>query len=179
MKKALCALLMALGFVSLSVSAEEETQAFTLTTTAFLDQMTIPVLYTCQGKDISPEMNWVNVPAKTQTFALVMSDTDAPGGIFYHWVLFNIPKATNNLPEALTKAPAGALMGKNSFEKQQYNGPCPPKGKAHTYVFTLYALDSKLDLPDGSSGIDVLASVKKHTVGKAVLTGVYTPWPPA
>lgn len=179
MKKVLLVCIGMIGLLSFNAAAEEAAaNAFTLTTTAYLDQMVIPVLYTCQGKDIAPELDWTNIPAKAQSLAIVMTDPDAPGGTFYHWVMFNIPKTLATLPEGISKAPAGAVMGKNSFDKMQYSGPCPPKGKAHTYVITLYALDSKLDLPAGAGGEAVLKAVLKHTVGKATLSGVYTPWPP-
>ena len=151
-------------------------KTFTLATTAVLDEGAIPVLYTCDGKDIQPQFSWTNLPAKTQTLAILFTDPDAPGGIFYHWVLFNVAKATKNLPEGMPKAPAGAMLGKNSFAKTQYNGPCPPKGSAHTYIFTLYALDTKLSAPASADGKAVLDAMKGHIVGQAKLKTTYSRW---
>jgi Raf kinase inhibitor-like YbhB/YbcL family protein len=164
-------------FVAVSAFAAEEAETkMAITTTAFLDEGIFPVLYTCDGKDISPQLDWTNVPAKTQTFALLMVDPGAPGGTFYHWILYNIPKSTASLPESLSKLPAGALAGTNSMKKAQYNGPCPPKGSMHTYIFTLYALDTKLNLPAGADGKKVLEAMQKHIVGETKLTGVYSRW---
>jgi Raf kinase inhibitor-like YbhB/YbcL family protein len=150
--------------------------AFTLNTTAFLDQGALPVLYTCDGKNVSPELDWANLPTKTQSLALIVADPDAPNGVFYHWVVFNIPKTVTALTEGMDKLPAGSLAAKNSWEKLNYNGPCPPKGAAHTYTITLYALDSKLPLPPGTKANQVMEAIQKHTVGKVELTTVYSRW---
>ena len=162
-----------------SISTHADTPAaptFTLNTTAFLDQNALPVLYTCDGKDISPEFDWTNVPAKTQSLALIASDPDAPGGMFYHWVIYNIPKSVTTIAEGADKMPAGVSLGKNSWGKTQYNGPCPPKDSVHSYLFTLYALDSKLTVPADADGKTVLAAMQKHIVGKVALTAIYSRW---
>lgn len=143
-------------------------------TNAFLDKMAMPTLYTCDGENVSPQLSWADAPPKTAVFALVMSDIDAPNGVFYHWLLFNIPKNTTEIEKGAT--PAGAMAGKNNFDKNTYSGPCPPKGKAHTYTFTLYALDSKLDIPKDSDGKTILEAIQKHLIAEATLTGVYSRW---
>lgn len=172
-------LIIALLFSAFAVATYAEEAADTklaMTTTAFLDEGIIPVLYTCDGKDISPQLDWTNVPAKTQTFALLLADPDTASGIFYHWVLYNIPKNTVTLSEGITKLPAGTLVGKNSMQKTQYNGPCPPKGATHNYYFTLYALDTKLTLPAGADAKAVLNAMKNHIVGETKLSSVYSRW---
>lgn len=142
---------------------------------AFLDKMAMPTLYTCDGQNVSPQLSWADAPPKTATFALVMSDIDAPNGVFYHWLLFNIPKNTLAIEQG-APAPAGAIAGKNNFDKDTYSGPCPPKGNAHTYTFTLYALDSKLEIPKDSDGKTIIDAIQKHLVAEATLTGVYSRW---
>lgn len=149
---------------------------FTLTTNAFLDTGALPVLYTCDGKDISPQLTWSNPPAKTQSFAMIIDDKDAPNGIFYHWVLFNLPSDTKELAEGITQFPSGTVIGQNSWNKDQYNGPCPPKGSIHTYWITLYALDTKLDLPTTTDGKSLEEAVKNHTLSTAKLSMVYMRW---
>lgn len=164
-------------FVAITLAAQaEEAKTFTLNTNAFLDEGVLPVLYTCDGKDISPQLDWTNIPAKTEAFSLIMTDPDAPGGTFYHWIVYNIPKNTTELAQGSNKLPAGALTGKNGFGKMQYNGPCPPKRSSHTYLITLYALDSKLDLTAGVDGKKVEEAIQKHIVGKVKLTAVYSRW---
>ena len=120
--------------------------SFSLNSTAFNDREKLEPIYTCEGKNISPELEWSHVPKKTKSLTLILSDPDAPGGIFYHWVLFNIPKTVTTLAENITSLPVGAQTGKNSWDKTQYSGPCPPKGSSHRYVFSLYALDTVLEL---------------------------------
>lgn len=161
-----------LFFVSCSAYAED----FAITTNAFLDTGALPVLYTCDGKDVSPQLSWSGIPKNTQSLVLIVSDPDAPGGTFYHWLVYNIPVSTTELAEGIQQLPAGAMMGTNSFDKKQYNGPCPPKGTAHTYLYTLYALDIKLKLPAGADGKTLLENMQDHTLQKIKLTAVYSRW---
>ncbi len=156
-------------------AAAGQKDAMTLTTNAYLDKLAIPTLYTCDGKDVSPQLTWTNVPAKATSLAIIMKDVDAPKGTFYHWVLFNIPKSVTELPEG-APTPAGATAGKNNFDKPGYGGPCPPKGTAHTYIITLYALDNKLNLPNDADASSVESAMKNHVIGKAELSGVYSRW---
>lgn len=149
---------------------------FALATNAFLDTGSLPVLYTCDGRDLSPQLTWSNVPAKTKTFALIVSDPDAPGGEWYHWVVYDIPKSVTKFEEGVSTLPGGALAGKNSWGKARYSGPCPPKGSLHTYVFTLYALDTKLSVPAGADAKTILDLIKSHTVQQAKLTAAYSRW---
>ncbi len=149
---------------------------FTLTTTGFADSGAMPTLYTCDGKNISPQLTWTKPPEKTKAFALIMSDPDAQTATWYHWVLFNIPAKTNELGEGIEKLPGTTLSGKNSWNKLEYSGPCPPKNSVHNYIFTLYALDTLLPLPAGSDAKKVIAAAEKHTIKKIQLTGVYSRW---
>lgn len=162
--------------ISLAAYADDAKKAgaFTMTSTSALDQGTFPILYTCDGKDISPEIAWTGQPANTQSYALIVNDPDAPGGVFYHWVVYNLPKTLSKIDEGMIKPPAGALVGKNSYGKLAYNGPCPPKGGAHTYIFTLYALDGTLSVPAGADAETVLAALGTHTLGKATFSVNYS-----
>ena len=105
-----------------------------------------------------------------------MDDTDAPGGTFTHWVLFNIPSDTRKLPEAIpnqAELTSGTLQGKNDFRKIGYNGPCPPAGHLHRYQLTIYALDKSLDLKGGASKKQVLDAMQGHILARGQLTGTY------
>jgi Raf kinase inhibitor-like YbhB/YbcL family protein len=172
------AAILLLGLFSFNVYADDKPPVFSITTTAFLDQGVIPVLYTCDGKDINPEIDWANPPAKAKSFALILSDPDAPGGTFYHWIIYNIPPKPASLGEAMTTPPKGAVVGKNSFNQFKYNGPCPPRGATHNYFFRLYALDDTLNLPaDSANGAAVLEKMKGHVLDKPVeLKAVYIRW---
>lgn len=149
---------------------------FALDTNAFLNEGIMPVLYTCDGKDISPQLSWSDAPKNAKSYALILIDKDAPQSNFYHWVIFNLPTKTAQLDEALSKPPAGTVMGQNSFGNSRYNGPCPPKGTTHNYVFTLYALDGTLALDAKANGDTVMEAMKNHIVGQTQLIGVYSRW---
>lgn len=146
---------------------------FSLSSTAFSDREKIDLIYTCDGKNISPELSWEHAPSKTKTFALIVSDPDAPNGTFYHWVLFNIPNHVKELAENITSLPEGTKVGKNSAGEQEYMGPCPPKGSNHRYIFSLYALDTSLDLPEDADAETMLAAMQNHVVGETELKATF------
>lgn len=139
-------------------------------------QHKIPVRYTCNGQDISPELKWENPPSGTNSFALILDDPDAPFGVFNHWVIFNIPSQASKLDEALPKKaefPDGTLQGKNGMGKIGYNGPCPPPGKPHHYHFMLYALDTKLPDKAGISKKQIQETMKGHILAQTELVATY------
>jgi len=164
-------------FFAIPAYADTTPPAFTATSTAFLDKGVLPQLYTCDGKNISPEVAWTNPPGKTQTFAIVLSDPDAPKGTFYHWILYNIPAKTAEIPEDLTQPPTGVSIGINDFHKTGYNGPCPPKDTTHSYLITLYALDNQITPANDMNGKKILAAIKGHVIQSTVLTAVFSRWP--
>jgi len=147
-----------------------------LSSIAFQGGERIPVKYTCEGQDVSPPLTWSEPPQGTQSLTLIVDDPDAPGGAFTHWVLFNIPPDSGELPEAVptqAQLSSGALQGKNDFGKIGYGGPCPPPGRPHRYCFTLYALDRVLDLKAGVSKKQVLDAMQGHILAQEQLIGTY------
>jgi Raf kinase inhibitor-like YbhB/YbcL family protein len=148
--------------------------AFDLKSPAFSQNAPIPRTYSCDGPDRSPPLRWYDPPSGAKGYALVVEDPDAPAGTWVHWVLYRIPAGARQLPEGVpardTVAGAGT-QGINDFKKVGWGGPCPPPGSAHRYVFTLYALDSDLTLPPGTSRSDLQAAMEGHVLGQAELTG--------
>src|SRR4051794_38676457 len=109
----------------------------------------IPVQYTCDGRDISPQLRWRGVPAQAAEVAILVEDPDAPGGVFVHWTAWGISPKLRGLPD--DPDPSTFQQGKNSFGKVGYTGPCPPKGdKPHHYEFHVYALRQPLGLKGGA-----------------------------
>jgi Raf kinase inhibitor-like YbhB/YbcL family protein len=154
----------------------KEKMAFTIASTAFKHEGMIPIQYTCDGADISPQLAWSNVPEGTKSFALICDDPDAPVGDWVHWVMFNIPSETRELKEEIANdavLPNGARHGTNDFRKYGYGGPCPPGG-THRYFFKLYALDSMLTLTGKVTKKDLLEGMKGHILGQAELMGKYS-----
>ena len=150
--------------------------SFQISSTAFSNGETIPKKFTCDGPDVSPQLRWKEAPAATRSFALIMDDADAPTGIWVHWVLYNLPANTREMPEGMEKQEqlaTGALQGRNDFRKIGYGGPCPPPGTPHRYYFKLYALDTKLNLKAGATKPDLERAMKGHILSKTELMGRY------
>jgi hypothetical protein len=99
----------------------------------------IPSRFTCDGENVSPQLYWEDVPEGARSFALSMTDPDAPGGTFIHWLVYNIPRGIRRIQRG--GLPAGARQVTNDFGSERYGGPCPPSG-THRYYFKLYALDT-------------------------------------
>ena len=150
-------------------------RTFILLSTAFKNGEEIPRKYTCDGEDLSPPLKWSGAPPETKSYALIVYDPDAPKGIFYHWLLYNIPPDLTSLPEGVPKGgetPYG-LQGINDFGALGYGGPCPPPGSTHHYVFMLLALDTKLDIKAGATINDLLKALDGHVLAYAKLVGTY------
>jgi Raf kinase inhibitor-like YbhB/YbcL family protein len=141
-----------------------------LTSSAFNDGGQIPILYTCDDRDLNPPLSFVNPPVDTKSFALTVIDPDSQTGKFVHWLVFNIPAKYGGIAEGIV--PLGAEEGTNDFGNPGYGGPCPRDG-AHHYVFTLYAMDNMLELNRGATITDFEDSSKNHVLQKAVFTGIY------
>jgi len=152
--------------------------SFELTSDAFANGQSIPVKYSCKGRNISPALAWNEPPAGTQSFALIVDDPDAPMGTWVHWVLFNIPANTRHLPEdaqitGKNIEPNTTSVGKNSWGDLGYGGPCPPSG-THRYYFKLYAIDTTISLSPGPTKEQVLKAMQGHLLAQAELMGTFS-----
>ncbi|MFQ5997974.1 MAG: YbhB/YbcL family Raf kinase inhibitor-like protein [Candidatus Bathyarchaeia archaeon] len=146
-----------------------------LSSKAFKNGEHIPSKYTADGENVSPPLNWHGAPRETATFALIVDDLDAQGGLLTHWIIFNIPASENNLSENMPKTPRfpyGAAQGRNDFQRIGWEGPCSSSG-THRYRFQLYAIDCWLTLSSGASREEVLQNIERHTHAKAELTVLY------
>jgi len=140
-----------------------------ITNSAFPEGGNIPSKFTCDGSDTSPPLQITGVPSEAKSLVLIADDPDAPGGLFTHWLVWNIPPQTNSIPEGA--APKG-VQGTNDFGKSGYGGPCPPIGR-HRYFFKLYALDAVLPNLGQLSKTKLEASMKPHVIARAELIGAY------
>lgn len=150
---------------------------FSLASSVFAPGGLIPMRYTCDGEEANPPLSIEGTPSDAKSLALIMEDPDVPralkpDGLFVHWVLFNIPPAVTEFPEGT----AIGIAGLNGAGKTGYVGPCPPANyqpKQHRYIFTLYALDSVLELETGASKEELLRAMEGHVIAETRLTGVY------
>ncbi len=147
-----------------------------LTSSAFSEGSPIPKRYTCDGEDASPPLKWSGVPHDAKSLALICDDPDAPAGTWVHWVLYNVPASTTELPEGVPASEVvlgGAQQGVNDFRRVGYGGPCPPRGSPHRYFFKLYALDIELKLKPRASKQSVVSAMQGHILAEGQLMGTY------
>jgi Raf kinase inhibitor-like YbhB/YbcL family protein len=143
---------------------------FELTSSAFTEGESIPRKHSCEGDNVSPSLSWGSPPEGTRSLALIVHDPDAPIGDFVHWVGWNIDPAGGGLEEG-AHAP---VEGANGFGENGYGGPCPPPGHGpHRYVHELFALDTELDLDEGTSREQLEDAIEGHVLGGAELVGTY------
>lgn len=139
----------------------------------------IPGKYTCDGSNVSPPLAWSGAPAATKSFALVVTDPDAPDPkapltTWVHWVLYDIPANVTSLREAVSGKglPKGTREGATDWGTTPYGGPCPPIGR-HRYVHTLYALDVTLGDLGTPTRAKLLTAMEGHMIQTAQLIGTY------
>lgn len=142
---------------------------------AFKNNQMIPEKFTCDGSDVSPVLEWMEIPEKTKSLVLICDDPDAPVGTWVHWVFYDIPPDVRGLPENVgsDEHPAcGGTQGRSDFGVIGYGGPCPPGG-THRYFFKLYALDALLKLAPGSRKNEVVKAMEGRIVDRTELIGLY------
>jgi hypothetical protein len=150
-----------------------------LSSPAFAPGGEIPALFTCEGRDLSPALDWRGVPEAAQSLVLIVDDPDAPDPkaprtTWVHWVLYNLPPSARGLPQAVASKdlPAGTKQGTNDWKRSGYGGPCPPIGR-HRYFHKLYALDVVLPDLGPATKAQVEAAMKGHVIAHAELVGTY------
>ncbi len=148
-----------------------------LKSSVFENNTSIPPRYTCDGENINPPLTISEIPKGTISLVLIVDDPDIPNVVkekmnihtYDHWILFNIPPDTTEIAENST---AHGVQGINSNGDNTYTGCCPPD-KEHRYFFKLYALDTMLDLPEGSTKQEVETAMKEHIIEQTELVGKY------
>ncbi|MDD3815016.1 MAG: YbhB/YbcL family Raf kinase inhibitor-like protein [Desulfocapsaceae bacterium] len=153
--------------------------SLSISSPAFADNSQIPLTYTCDGRNISPPLQWTGIPASTKSLVLIIDDPDAPDPAaprmtWVHWLLYNIPATTSGLAEGIAPnaLPQGTLSGRGDNKKTTYGGPCPPIG-CHRYFHKLYALDiilPDLQIPKKPA---LLQAMEGHILAHAEIIGLY------
>lgn len=149
--------------------------SITVSSSSFKNGGAIPVRLTCDGANVSPDIQWSAPPAGTKSIAIVMDDSDTPL-FFTHWLAYDIPANTHDIPEGASTPSTRlghAAEGANNFGNIGYGGPCPPSG-THHYNFRVYALDVDLSLPSGQSKDQLADAVKGHVLAEGSITGVFS-----
>ena len=141
-----------------------------ITSSAFSEGGNVPSQFTCDGSDTNPPLHIEGVAGEAKSLALIVDDPDAPGGLFTHWIAWNIDPKTTEVGES--SSPSGAIQGKNDFGKSGYGGPCPPSG-THRYHFKFFALDRMLELKAGAKRKELETAIHGHVIGQGELIGRY------
>ena len=141
----------------------------TVRSSAFGEGGTIPAVYTCDGRDVSPPLAWSGAPAEAVAFAIVVTDPDA--GDFVHWLAADVV-SNSGMGEGASRGGGAGTEGRNDFGATGYGGPCPPSG-SHRYRFTVYALSEKLGLSEGFRRSDLDRAMTGRVLGSGTLTASY------
>lgn len=146
-----------------------------LASSNFAADARIPARFTCDGENLSPNLDWTGAPSTTKTYALILHDPDAPID-FTHWLVWDIPPDVHQLAEGASNRaamPEGSNQGMNGFGRVGYGGPCPPRGKAHHYTFRIFALDTKVGLGSGASREQLESAMRSHIVSQGQIVALY------
>lgn len=149
--------------------------SFELKSPAFSDGGEIPKKYGYKHGNENTPLLITGVPAETKSLTLIMDDPDAQaavGKVWVHWIVCNIEPSTTEIPESYSQS--NTISGKNDFGELGYGGPAPPD-KKHTYIFKLYALDTKLNLQNGATKDQVENAMRGHIIAQTILKGTYAP----
>jgi Raf kinase inhibitor-like YbhB/YbcL family protein len=155
-----------LAFVEATPAAEMK-----ISSPAFQNSGTIPAKFSHEAGNVSPPLKIEGAPANAKSLALIVEDPDAPGGLFTHWLVWNIDRKTTLIAEG--RAPKGAVEGTNDFGTSGYGGPQPPSG-THRYYFKILALDQTLNLGAGAKRHELEEAMKGHVMAQAQWMGRYS-----
>lgn len=146
-------------------------QGFTISSPAFTHGGPIPNQYSKEGSNDVPPLQWMHPPENVQSYALIMEDPDAPGGLFTHWVVSDIPATTDHID----RGEEPGLQGRNDFQEIGYGGPLPPpKHGKHRYFIRLHALDIKnVPLKRGMTRAELLQAIDSHVLDSTEIMGTY------
>lgn len=188
MRRTLILSAMLLSLLSIA-NAQTATPPMVLSSSAFPDGGIIPVRFSqaapgaAPGEGTSPALTWTNTPEGTQSFLLHMHDIDFTRNKTtddqVHWLVWNIPATAKGLPEGL---PRGSKLPDGSYQISVtgpvYRGPgAAANGPLHHYMFEIYALDIKLDIPPSGDAFETRAklmeAIQGHIIGKAAYGGLF------
>lgn len=142
-----------------------------ITSSAFQPNQPIPLKYGYKERNINPPLTISRIPREAKSLVLVLEDPDAVGGLFTHWILYNMSPTALQISEG--KIPLAAQEAANDFNKQGYGGPKPPSG-THRYIFKLFALDTALDIAPTDKRPELDAALEEHVIDQAELIGTYS-----
>jgi hypothetical protein len=157
--------------IFVGISNMNAASSISITSPSFQAGGDIPAKFTCNGTNVSPELQISRVPNEAKSLVLIVDDPDAPRGLFTHWIVWNIDPKTTRVAE--NNAPTAGVQGTNDFGKRNYGGPCPPSG-THRYFFKIFALDIKLELKPSARRAELDAAMRGHVLAQGELMARYS-----
>lgn len=141
-----------------------------VTSPSFSDGQPLPHSSGYRYENRNPELLIAGIPSGARSLALILDDPDAPGGVFVHWLVWNLPVSAGKIVPG--RLPPEARTGRNDFGNDRYDGPAPPRG-THRYFFRVFALDESLDLPAGADRKALEKAMEGHILTEASLMGTF------
>ncbi len=136
-----------------------------------------PPKNTGRGQDISPEFIIKNLSPSAKTIAIILEDIRHPlFKSFTHWLIWNIPVSENiagAIPRGKTVPSLGNARQGIGYGWYKYAGPKPPKGHQHLYRFTIYTLDSEIELPLLPTKSRFIKKAEKHIIQQGNIIGEF------
>lgn len=154
----------------------EDVPKVIVTSPAFKINGTIPIEYTGNGEDISPELRLSKLDDEAVSLAVIMDDIDHPlAGVYNHWLIWNLPinqVIPAKIPSGEQIAELGDAIQGTGYGKHRYRGPKPPFG-SHRYKYHVFILNKKLDLSADTKKAELLTAMKGHILQYGYLVGEY------
>lgn len=148
-----------------------------ITSNAFADNGKIPVRHTGDGEDISPALSLSGISDEAESLAIIMDDIKHPlFKVYNHWLIWNIPvsrEIPENIPHGEKVESLGGAVQGIGYGRHKYRGPKPPFGATHQYRYSVYVLDTRLELSPQSKKKDVMAAMDGHILQQGSITGSY------
>jgi Raf kinase inhibitor-like YbhB/YbcL family protein len=150
-----------------------------LTSPAFNENGPMPRLYAGLGvgNNMSPPLEWANVPLGTKELVLIMQDPDVPlPRPVVHLVAIGISPEMRGVPEGRLTPEANPpfRFGRGFMGHVGYAGPRPVRGHGpHHYAFQIFATRQRLDLPEKPHLETVVGQMADVLLARGRLTGLY------
>ncbi len=148
-------------------------ESITVTSRSFGPGGTIPVDFTCDGKNTAVEVSWSSPPQDAKAMVVILEDPDALNAPFTHWLALDIRPEFHSIPSGADVASFGGRLGANDNHETGYAGPCPPHGMGHHYALRVIALDQPLGLPEGARRANVDAAMNGHVLGSGQVVATF------
>jgi Raf kinase inhibitor-like YbhB/YbcL family protein len=162
------------GGVDPSAPPGKTIERLAVTSKSFPSDGEIPVDYTCDGANRSPQITWSAPPEGTRSFVVVAEDPEAPSGSFTQWIAYDIGADARSLPEGADPATLGGASGLNDFKRPGYGGPCPPQLEVHHYVFRVFALNAPLTVGPEPDRDALDSAMAGHVLAAGALVGSFS-----